>query len=111
MSETREKRFDPTSPSSTTRREFLQDALAIAGVAAASSLVGTAAVGAAEQSSGTKRPNLVFFLGEGHRADALSLAKHPFLKTPNQERIGAAGGRFENAFCTNALCAPARATL
>jgi arylsulfatase A-like enzyme len=111
MSETREKRFDLTNPSSTTRREFLQDAMAIAGVAAASSLVGTATMEAAAQTTGTKRPNLVFFLGEGHRADALSLEKHPFLKTPNHDRIGAEGGRFENAFCTNALCAPARAAL
>ena len=58
----------------------------------------------------TKRPNLVFFLGEGQRADALSIAGHPLLETPNHDRIGREGIRFTNAFCTNALCAPARAT-
>jgi arylsulfatase A-like enzyme len=57
----------------------------------------------------TKRPNLVFFLGEGQRADALSIAGNPILKTPNHDRIGREGMRFENALCTNALCAPARA--
>jgi len=56
----------------------------------------------------TKRPNLVFFLGEGQRADALSISGNPILKTPNHDRIGREGMRFENAFCTNALCAPAR---
>jgi arylsulfatase A-like enzyme len=56
-----------------------------------------------------KRPNLVFFFGEGQRADALSIAGHPILKTPNHDRIGREGMRFRNAFCTNALCAPARA--
>ena len=107
MAGTREKSLDSTTTSSWTRREFLQDTLAFAGAAAMSSVAATAAA----QTSGMKRPNLIFFLGEGQRADALSLMNHPFLKTPNQDRIGAEGVRFNNAFCTNALCAPARATL
>ena len=88
-----------------TRRDFLQGALAVAGTFAASGV--TAAP--AEAQVKPKRPNLVYFLGEGQRADALSLAGHPILKTPNQDRIGAEGMNFNNAFCTNALCAPARA--
>jgi arylsulfatase A-like enzyme len=52
---------------------------------------------------------MVFFLGEGQRADALSIAGNSILKTPNHDRIGQEGVRFLNAFCTNALCAPARA--
>ena len=92
---------------SCTRREFLQDALALAGATAASSLAAKAAM----PSASAKRPNLIFFLGEGQRADALSLVGHPFLKTPNHDRIGSEGAQFDNAFCTNALCAPARATV
>jgi arylsulfatase A-like enzyme len=88
----------------TTRREFLVGALAAAGLLAASQ----ADAGAAPSTS--KRPNLIFFYGEGQRADALSLAGHPILKTPNHDRIGREGMYFRNAFCTNALCAPARAT-
>ena len=107
MAGTREGSLDSTTASSWTRREFLQDTFALAGAAAMSSVAATAAA----QPSEAKRPNLIFFLGEGHRADALSLMKHPFLKTPHQDRIGAEGARFDNAFCTNALCAPARATL
>ena len=57
-----------------------------------------------------KRPNLLFIYGEGQRADALSIVGNPILKTPNHDRIGREGARFTNAFCTNALCAPARAT-
>jgi len=106
MSEKNEQAFEATR-SSCTRREFLQGATALAGAAAASSFVGSAVA----QPAGTKRPNLIFFLGEGHRADALSLMNHPILKTPNHDRIGAEGARFDNAFCTNALCAPARSTL
>ena len=90
----------------TTRREFLQGSLAVTGTLLASQIGGTTSLAQTKQ----KRPNLVFFLGEGQRANALSIAGHPILKTPNQDRIGREGMRFQNAFCTNALCAPARAT-
>jgi arylsulfatase A-like enzyme len=91
---------------STTRREFMQGSLAVAGTLLASQFSTTAA--SAQPKS--KRPNLVFFLGEGQRANALSIAGNPIVKTPNQDRIAREGVRFQNAFCTNALCAPARAT-
>ena len=88
-----------------TRRDFLQGSLIVAGSMLASSVAPPDLLA----ESGTKRPNLVFFLGEGQRADALSIAGNRILKTPNHDRIGREGMRFENAFCTNALCAPARA--
>ena len=100
----------PDSPSNLseqghTRRDFLQGSLAVAGTVLASSIGGTSACA----QTATKRPNLIFIYGEGQRADALSIAGHPLLKTPNHDRIGHEGVRFTNAFCTNALCAPARA--
>ena len=90
-----------------TRRDFLQGSLAVAGAAIASSVAPSTLMAQTK----AKRPNLVFFLGEGQRADALSIAGNPILKTPNHDRIGREGMRFENAFCTNALCAPARAVV
>ena len=87
------------------RREFLQASLAVAGTALTSGLPSSSA--SAEPMP--KRPNLVFFFGEGQRADASSIAGNKILNTPNHDRIGREGIRFENAFCTNALCAPARA--
>jgi arylsulfatase A-like enzyme len=89
-----------------TRRGFLQGSLAMAGTLLASKMSHTTSSAETKQ----KRPNLVFFFGEGQRADALSIAGNPILKTPNHDRIGREGMRFRNAFCTNALCAPARAT-
>jgi len=89
----------------TTRRNFLQGSLAVAGTALVSSVAAPTALAEAKH----KRPNLVFFFGEGQRADALSIAGNPILKTPHHDRIGREGMRFRNAFCTNALCAPARA--
>jgi hypothetical protein len=56
----------------TTRRDFLQASLA--GTAAVSSVATTVAGAQTKQ----KRPNLVPFLGEGQRADALSVAVIPF---------------------------------
>jgi arylsulfatase A-like enzyme len=88
-----------------TRREFVHGSVALAGTMLASS------VAAVAEPPKTKPPNIVFFLGEGQRADALSIAGHKILKTPNHDRIGADGVRFTNAFCTNALCAPARAVI
>lgn len=92
--------------SGATRREFMQGGVAVAGTVLASSLGRKA-----KAEPAGKRPNLVFFLGEGQRADALSIAGSTIVKTPNQDRIGHEGMRFTNAFCTNALCAPARASV
>lgn len=99
--------FAENTGEDTTRREFLQGSLAVASTLLSSQLAGSKAFAETKQ----KRPNFVFFLGEGQRYDALSIAGNPILKTPNQDRIGREGIRFRNAFCTNALCAPARATI
>ena len=89
----------------TNRREFIQGGAAMMGT-----LLTASAPAVAAGASRTKPPNLVFVYNEGQRADALSIAGHPILKTPNQDRIAREGVRFTNAFCTNALCAPARST-
>ncbi len=90
----------PESSPHSTRRQFL------ASSAGAISLA--SALQAAPPANG-KRPNLLLILGEGQRADAMSIAGNTLLKTPNHDRIGREGIRFTNAFVTNALCAPARA--
>jgi arylsulfatase A-like enzyme len=95
----------PDQVGATTRRDFLQGSLGVAGTILTPSLSGLAA-----DIVKPVRPNLVFIYTEGQRADALSIAGNTILKTPNQDRIGREGMRFTNAFCTNALCAPARAT-
>jgi arylsulfatase A-like enzyme len=90
------------------RREFLQAGIAVTGSMMIPGAASLAQTGAAPKG---KLPNLLFIYGEGHRADALSAAGHAILKTPNHDRIGNEGVRFENAFCTNALCAPARSSV
>ncbi|HPD30835.1 MAG TPA: sulfatase [Phycisphaerae bacterium] len=55
------------------------------------------------------RPNFVFILVDDLRWDAMSCAGHPFVRTPNIDKIASAGTRFTNAFVTISLCAPSRA--
>jgi len=56
-------------------------------------------------------PNVVVILTDDQRFDAMSCAGHPFLKTPNMDRIAKEGARFTNAFVTTSLCSPSRASL
>jgi N-acetylglucosamine-6-sulfatase len=57
------------------------------------------------------RPNFVFILTDDHRWDHLSAMGHPFLETPNMDRLADEGVLFENAFVTTSLCSPSRASL
>ncbi len=59
----------------------------------------------------TKRPNIIVILVDDLRWDEISCAGHPFVRTPNIDRIAREGVRFRNAFCTTPLCSPARASL
>src|SRR5688572_15432053 len=56
------------------------------------------------------RPNIVFILIDDLRWDELGIAGHPYIKTPNIDRIGREGAFFRNAFMTTPLCSPSRAS-
>jgi arylsulfatase A-like enzyme len=56
------------------------------------------------------RPNIVFILIDDLRWDELGLAGHPYIRTPNIDRIGREGAVFRNAFMTTPLCSPSRAS-
>ncbi len=58
-----------------------------------------------------RRPNFVFFLTDDQRFDALSAAGNQILKTPHMDRIAAGGVRFAQAFVSDSLCSPSRATI
>ncbi len=58
----------------------------------------------------SKRPNILFILTDDHRWDCMGAMGHPFLKTPNMDRMAAEGVLFENAFATTSLCSPSRAS-
>ena len=55
--------------------------------------------------------NLIFFQSDNHNRAVTGCYGHPLVKTPNIDRIAQAGVRFENSYCTSALCCPARASI
>lgn len=57
------------------------------------------------------RPNIVYIMTDDHATQMMSAYDTLRAATPNLDRIGEEGIRFRNSFCTNSLCAPARATL
>src|SRR6202790_5314512 len=56
------------------------------------------------------RPNFLFILIDDLRYNALGCLGHPFVKTPNIDRIAREGATFSNAFVTPPLCSPSRAS-
>lgn len=59
-------------------------------------------------------PNIIFIMSDDHAAHAIgaygSIYKDYF-STPNIDRIANEGIKFNNVFCTNAICGPSRATI
>ncbi|MFW6695713.1 sulfatase [Streptomyces sp. MAR4 CNX-425] len=58
-----------------------------------------------------RRPNIILFMTDDHAPAAIGAYGSVLNRTPAVDRLAAEGTVFENAFCTNAICSPARATL
>ncbi|MCD4718903.1 MAG: sulfatase [Desulfobacula sp.] len=58
----------------------------------------------------TKKPNIVFILSDDHRWNHMGFMDHPWIQTPNMDRMAKEGIVFNNAFCTTSLCSPSRAS-
>lgn len=68
-------------------------------------------VAAAEPAQAAPKPNFVVMMCDDQRWDGMSLAGNTVLKTPHMDRIGREGLVFRNAFVTNSLCGPSRASI
>ncbi|SCK20898.1 Arylsulfatase A [Streptomyces sp. WMMB 714] len=58
-----------------------------------------------------ERPNIVLFMTDDHAVPAIGAYGSVINRTPAVDGLAAGGMRFDNTFCTNAICSPARATL
>ena len=58
-----------------------------------------------------KRPNIVFIMVDDQRFDQVSYMGHPYLKTPNIDRIAEEGAKFSRAYVTTPLCGPSRGSI
>jgi N-acetylglucosamine-6-sulfatase len=72
-------------------------------------LLGGCAAGAVAGQS-PPRPNFIVILIDDLRWDELGCAGHPFVKTPNIDRIAREGLLCRNAFVVAPLCSPSRAS-
>jgi len=72
-------------------------------------LVAAALTGCREERP--EHPNILFIMSDDHAYQAISAYGHGLNQTPNIDRIGAAGMRFDRAFCTNSISAPSRAVI
>ncbi|MCP3858018.1 MAG: sulfatase-like hydrolase/transferase, partial [Phycisphaeraceae bacterium] len=59
----------------------------------------------------TERPNIVFIMTDDHTVQAMGCYGSRINRTPQLDRIARDGVRFEQGYCTNAICGPSRATL
>lgn len=58
-----------------------------------------------------KKPNLLVILIDDLRFDEFGAGGHPYMKTPNIDRIANEGALFERAFHTTPICSPNRASI
>ena len=54
------------------------------------------------------RPNFLVIMSDEHGPMWSSAYGHPFVQTPNMERIAEAGATFDAAYCNSPLCVPSR---
>ncbi|MDN5204570.1 sulfatase [Fulvivirgaceae bacterium BMA10] len=63
---------------------------------------------------GQDRPNVLFIMSDDHTSQAFGVYGSRLAKlnpTPTIDRLAHEGILFENAFCTNSICTPSRATI
>ncbi len=55
--------------------------------------------------------NIIFIFIDDMRFDSMSCMGHPFLETPNLDKLAKNGMMFNHAFVTTSLCSPSRASV
>ena len=94
------------TPKNFTRRRFLGHT-----ALGASAILGAGVLGAIPAHAQKRaRPNFLFILVDDLRYDVFSFMNHPFIKTPNIDRLASEGAHLQNGFVTTSLCCPSRAS-
>jgi arylsulfatase A-like enzyme len=71
----------------------------------------TSCKGKQSQAHEPVRPNILFIMTDDHTTQAISAYGSKLTNTPNIDRIGFEGIRFDNCYATNALSGPSRACI
>ncbi len=59
----------------------------------------------------SKRPDFLVICVDQMQAASMTCAGHPDVKTPNLDKLAAAGTRFSRAYCENPVCTPSRLSI
>jgi len=95
------------------RRKFIgtSSAALVAGLAAETAASEAPVPGAQSTKGTSSRPNLILYMPDELRADALACYGNPVTKTPNFDRVAAEGTRFENCHVQYPVCGASRCSL
>ncbi len=93
-----------TKNNTTSRRNFL-------GMAAAGMTFPMVNPLTSHAAGSTSKRNIIFIFIDDMRFDSMSCMGHPFLKTPNLDRMVVNGIMFNHAYVTTSLCSPSRASI
>ncbi len=74
-------------------------------------LLAALALVAGQAALAAQPPNILFIFSDDHAYQAVGAYGYGLNKTPNIDRIAAAGMRFDRCLTTNSLCGPSRACL
>lgn len=97
-------------PSPINRRDFSKQlAAGLGGALVAPGLAAAASSPRGSEPEAAVKPNIVFILSDQHAYKYCGFMGHPIVRTPNLDRIAARGVVFQNTYCNNPVCAPARA--
>ncbi|MEO6922451.1 MAG: sulfatase-like hydrolase/transferase [Bryocella sp.] len=111
---------DDVNKQDLSRRGFLGSSGAAMLAAAGSQVVGRGASGETAAAAGsssvpsqrnTSRPNLVLFMPDEMRADALACYGNPITRTPNFDKLAQEGTRFANCHVQYPVCGASRCSL
>lgn len=81
--------------------------------AAAIAIVGAILAPTESRAADRKRPNIVFIFSDDHAYQAIGAYNDPrrLVETPNIDRIGREGMRFDRCVVPNSICGPSRASV
>ena len=99
---------DATSRMNNTRvsRRIFLKALALGGCGLATSRYAPPIRAASDKS---KRPNIIFLFTDDQGWGDLGCSGHPYLKTPNLDKLAKEGTRFDQFYSAASVCSPSRA--
>lgn len=65
----------------------------------------------AAQRPASRPKNILFLLSDQHRPDGLGIEGNPLARTPRLDALARQSIRFSNAYCTDPVCTPSRASI